>query len=72
MSRIASGTPRPTEGEGDTPPPRGMRGGFRGGMSNLRLTKDGRTLFYQEGESVYCDAGFRRRRWWSRWACGRG
>ena len=30
-----------------------MRGGFRGGMSNLRLTKDGRTLFFQEGESVF-------------------
>ena len=54
MTRIASGTPRPTVAEGDTPPPRGMRGGgFRGGMSNLRLTKDGRTLFFQEGESVY-------------------
>ena len=53
MSRIASGTPRPIEAEGDTPPPRGMRGGFRGGIANLRLTKDGRTLFYQEGESVY-------------------
>ena len=30
-----------------------MRGGFRGGISNLRLTKDGRTLFFQEGESVF-------------------
>ena len=54
MSRIASGTPRPTVADGDSPPPRGQRGGgFRGGMSNLRLTKDGRTLFYQEGESVF-------------------
>ena len=54
QTRVASGNPRPTVADGDTPPPRGMRGGgFRGGMSNLRLTKDGRTLFYQEGESVY-------------------
>src|SRR5581483_2971511 len=35
---------------GDTP--RGGRG-FRGGMSNLKLTRDGRTVFYQEGRSVY-------------------
>ena len=53
MTRIATGTPRPAVADGDTPPPRGMRGGFRGGMSNLRLTRDGRTLFYQEGESVF-------------------
>ncbi len=52
MTRIASGTPRPTVGDEDNRP-RGMRGGFRGGMSNLKLTKDGRTLFFQEGESVY-------------------
>ncbi len=52
MTRIATGTPRPT-GDDEDNRPRGMRGGFRGGMSNLRLTKDGRTLFFQEGESVY-------------------
>ena len=52
MTRIATGTPRPTVGE-DEDRPRGLRGGFRGGISNLRLTKDGRTLFFQEGESVY-------------------
>ena len=52
MTRIASGTPRPAAAEEDNRP-RGMRGGFRGGMSNLKLTKDGRTLFFQEGESVY-------------------
>ena len=52
MTRIATGTPRPTAGE-DEERPRGMRGGFRGGISNLRLTKDGRTLFFQEGESVF-------------------
>ena len=54
QTRVASGTPRPTITEGDTPPPRGLRGGgFRGGMSKLRLTKDGRSLFFQEGDSVY-------------------
>ena len=52
MTRIATGTPRPTVGE-DEERPRGMRGGFRGGISNLKLTKDGRTLFFQEGESVF-------------------
>ncbi len=54
MSRIATGTPRPAANpEEDQPPPRGFRGGFRGGIFNLRLTRDGRTLFFQEGESVY-------------------
>ncbi len=52
MTRIAAATPRPTADAGDDRP-RGFRGGFRGGISNLRLTRDGRTLFYQEGESVY-------------------
>ncbi len=52
MTRIAAGTPRPTVSDDDDRP-RGMRGGLRGGISNLRLTKDGRTLFFQEGESVY-------------------
>jgi tricorn protease len=55
MTRIASGTPRPPAGE-DEDRPRGFRGGFRGGISNLRLTKDGRTLFFQEGESVFSTA----------------
>ena len=32
------------------------RGGFRGGMSQLRLTRDGRTLYFQEGESVFAAA----------------
>jgi len=52
MTRIATGTPRPTTGDEDDRP-RGFRGGFRGGISNLRLTKDGRTLYFQEGESVF-------------------
>jgi tricorn protease len=52
MTRIATGTPRPTSDEDDDRP-RGFRGGFRGGISGLRLTRDGRTLFFQEGESVF-------------------
>ncbi len=52
MTRIAAGTPRPAaQDDGDRP--RGFRGGFRGGISSLRLTRDGRTLFFQEGESVF-------------------
>ncbi len=52
MTRIAAATPRPAADPGDDRP-RGARGGFRGGISNLRLTRDGRTLYFQEGESVY-------------------
>jgi tricorn protease len=52
MTRIATGTPRPAAEEGDDRP-RGFRGGFRGGITHLRLTRDGRTLYFQEGEAVY-------------------
>ena len=62
MTRIAAGTPRPAVGEEDEDRPRGLRGGFRGGISNLKLTKDGRTLFFQEGESVF-STPVRWRRW---------
>ncbi|MGO9469221.1 MAG: S41 family peptidase [Isosphaeraceae bacterium] len=53
MTRIATGAPRPTAGDDDDDRPRGFRGGFRGGISGLRLTRDGRTLYFQEGESVF-------------------
>jgi tricorn protease len=52
MTRIAAATPRAAGEVGDDRP-RGMRGGFRAGITGLRLTKDGRTLYFQEGESVY-------------------
>jgi tricorn protease len=52
MTRITTSTPRATAGD-DEDRPRGMRGGLRGGISKLRLTKDARTLFFQEGDAVY-------------------
>jgi tricorn protease len=43
----------PTTTEGDEDTPRG-RGGFgRGGVSNLRVTRDGRSVVYQQGNGVY-------------------
>lgn len=53
MSRIAAATPGATTEGDDSDRPRGFRGGFGGGISNLRLTRDGRTVFFQEGEGVY-------------------
>jgi tricorn protease len=52
VRQIASGaTPTTTEGDEDTP--RG-RGGFGfGGARNLRVTRDGRSVFYQQGNSIY-------------------
>ncbi len=53
MNRLASGTSVAAPTEEDAPP-RGRRGGpGGGGISNLALTRDGRTLYFQEGESVY-------------------
>src|SRR5206468_1382137 len=52
MTRIASGAPSPAADPEDDTPRRG-RGFFGGGISNLNLTRDGRTLYYQEGDSVY-------------------
>jgi tricorn protease len=39
---------RPVGGRG-----RGAGGGFGGGIASMNLTRDGRTLFYQEGGAVY-------------------
>ena len=53
MTRISTGTPTPAASEGDGAP-RGRRGGFGGGrISNLAIPKDGRTVFFQEGDAVY-------------------
>src|SRR5207253_9802980 len=51
LRQVASAAPTtPTEGDEDSP--RG-RGGFgRSGVSNLRVTRDGR-CFYQQGNGIY-------------------
>ncbi len=51
MSRIATGTPSATDSEDDGP--RRFRGFGGGSIRNLNLTRDGRTLYYQEGDGVY-------------------
>jgi tricorn protease len=49
-ARVTTGAAPPaTENEDG---PRGGRGGF-GGLRNLMLTRDGRTVYYQQGEGVY-------------------
>jgi tricorn protease len=56
MNLIASGTPAATQAEGDATPPPGRRGGGGfggGGISGLALTRDGRTLYFQEADGVY-------------------
>jgi tricorn protease len=50
-SRVAQGTP-PTEGDTGGPPGRRF-GGFRSGFAALQFTRDGRTLFYKQGKSIY-------------------
>jgi tricorn protease len=51
LSRVTSGTPPTGEGGQEAPTPGGF--GFRGAISNLNVSRDGRTLFFQEGQSVY-------------------
>ena len=57
LNLLASGTPVAAPAEGDAPPPGRRGGGFGGGgISNLALTRDGRTLYFQEGDGVYSTA----------------
>jgi tricorn protease len=49
LTRIASGNAGGDEGGGRG----GGRGGFGGGMSGFNITRDGRTLFFREGDGVY-------------------
>lgn len=51
--RTLATTAPSTSSEGDEDTPRGRGGFFRGGVSNLRITRDGRSLFYQQGNGVY-------------------
>ena len=53
MTRITTATPAATPAEGDEPTPRGFRGGFGGGIAGLNLSRDGRTLYFQEARGVY-------------------
>jgi tricorn protease len=50
LTRIIAGEPPAVEDGGGG---RGGRGGFGGGINNLNISRDGRTLFFQEGGSVY-------------------
>src|SRR5579885_1235256 len=51
LTRITSGAAPGGEGGQEPPTPGG--GGFRGGISGLNVSRDGRTLFFKEGEYVY-------------------
>jgi tricorn protease len=50
LTRVTAGSP-PAAGDGSGSPPQG--GGGPGGVSNLNISRDGRTLFFQEGDFVY-------------------
>lgn len=55
LTRLAQRQP-PAAGEGDTPqPPRGG-GGFGGGLSSPQWARDGRTLYFLEGDGIYAVA----------------
>jgi tricorn protease len=51
LARITSGAPPTGEGGQEAPTPGGF--GPRGFISNLNVSRDGRTLFFQEGQAVY-------------------
>jgi tricorn protease len=55
MSRLTQSVPSPAEGDGAPPPGpgRGGFGGFGGFISNPQFTRDGRTLYFQEGQAIY-------------------
>ncbi len=47
LTRVVAGQPPPADGEG------GGGGGFAGGISNLNISRDGRTLFFIERSGIY-------------------
>jgi len=49
LTRISAGAPPNEEGDG----PGGGGGGFGGGISELSISRDGRTLFFREREAIY-------------------
>ncbi|MEP7339602.1 MAG: S41 family peptidase, partial [Acidobacteriota bacterium] len=50
LTRVAAGGAGGDDAAGGG---RGGRGGFGGGLSGLSITRDGRTLFFREGDGVY-------------------
>ena len=48
LTRIIAGEPPPEDAAGG-----GGGFGFRGGINNLNISRDGRTLFFKEGVSIY-------------------
>ena len=51
LTRITAGGPPPAEGAGG-----GGGGGFGGGISDLNISRDGRTLFFRERDGIYSTA----------------
>ncbi|HYJ86946.1 MAG TPA: S41 family peptidase [Pyrinomonadaceae bacterium] len=49
LTRLASGLPPTEDGDG----PGGGFGGFGGGIAELNISRDGRTLFFRERDGVY-------------------
>jgi tricorn protease len=47
LTRVTAGAPPAGEGEG------GGGGGFGGGISDLNISRDGRTLFFRERDGIY-------------------
>ncbi|MDT5122273.1 MAG: tricorn protease [Acidobacteriota bacterium] len=52
LTRITSGAPPSSATGEDAPPPSGGFG-FGGGIGGLNISRDGRTLFFREGTSIY-------------------
>lgn len=48
LTRVTAGEPPAAEGGGP-----GGGGGFGGGINTLNISRDGRTLFFREGSSIY-------------------
>jgi len=53
LTRVTASVSPVAAGGGDNPPPTPGGGGGGGGVSNLNVSRDGRTLFFLEGDFVY-------------------
>lgn len=56
LTRVTAGAAPGGAAGGDNQPPTPGGGGFGGGVSNLNVSRDNRTLFFQEGDFVYAVA----------------